>query len=463
MISYFIDVLLLQLLFALFFEAAFRATSLHRWNRFYLIFTPLLALILPLVPLPFFPSPVNNIFVVALNEVVISTGKAIEPSQVLTPDSGKFSLFALWLWGALLFTVYLFHKVFKLVSILKKGNFQQKENYTLVILPQSFDAFSFLRFICVGNQLPENHLKTIIAHEKIHLRLWHSLDLIYFEMLKVIFWFNPLHWIFQKRLSEIHEYQVDAYTRSFPFESVLIQYFEVPGLPLTHPFFKPSLIKKRLIMLRKHTSPLAKFARLTLLMPLLAAMLFYVSCKQEAKLTVSEKLDQIAKDLDERDSALTKEESKKLFDLVLKNIRINKETNIPKTKITKVDSLAADELSVPFAVIDEVPVFPGCENVVDEVKKDCFQEKINQHIRDNFQYPIIAQEMGIQGRVYVQFTINENGLVEDTRLRGPDPLLEQEVLRIIELLPQFIPGKEDGKPVKVPFSLPVNFVLNDIN
>lgn len=460
MISYLIDVLLLQLLFALFFEASLRSTSLHNWNRIYLLITPLLALLLPKIPLPFFSNPVYNTFTVALNEVVVGAQAVVENRQVLSPETETYSLVTYWILGMVLFMSFLLFKVYKLISRLKKGVFQYHQDYTLVRLPQSFEAFSFLRFICVGNQLPEAHLETVIAHEKIHLRLKHSLDLIYFEILKVVFWFNPLHWVFQKRLAEIHEYQVDAYTKSFPFESVLIRYFEVPGLPLTHPFFKHSLIKKRLIMLRKHTSLLTKIFRLSLLLPLLALMLFYVSCKQETKRSVSEQLDQIAKDLDERDSSLTKEESKKLFDLVLQNFKKNYEANSPITRITQVDSLEDGVLTVPFAVIDEVPVFPGCEKMPDDAKKDCFQEKMNEHIRNHFQYPAIAQEMGIQGRVYVQFTINENGIVENTRLRGPDPLLEEEVRRIVSLLPQFTPGKQDGNPVKVPFSLPVNFKLD---
>lgn len=459
MISYLIDVVLIQLLFALFFELVLRPTSLHRWNRFYLIITPLLALILPKIPLSFFPNSINNNFAVSLNEVVVSAQKVIENEQVLSTETTGGNMFNLWLTGAILFAAFLLFKIYKLAGKLKKGEFQQKENYTLVILPQSFEAFSFLRFICVGNQLPEAHLEKVIAHEKVHIRLKHSIDLIYFEILKVVFWFNPLHWVFQKRLTEIHEYQVDAYTKSFPFESVLIRYFEVLGLPLTHPFFKHSLIKKRLIMLRKHTSPLAKIFRLSLFLPLLALMLFYVSCKQEAKRSISEQLDQIAKDLDERDSSLTKEESKKLLDLVIQNSKKNNEANSPISRIIEVESSKNDGLTVPFAVIDEVPVFPGCENLPGEAKRDCFQEKMNNHIRENLQYPEIAQEMGIQGRVYVQFTINENGNIEGIRLRGNDPMLEDETRRIVNLLPQFTPGKQDGKPVKVVFSLPVNFKL----
>jgi TonB family protein len=84
---------------------------------------------------------------------------------------------------------------------------------------------------------------------------------------------------------------------------------------------------------------------------------------------------------------------------------------------------------------------------------------MNEHIRTHFQYPVEAQEKGIQGKVYVQFIINKEGAVEGVRLRGPDKQLEDEVRRMVSLLPQMKPGKQQGRPVNVPFSIPVNFVL----
>jgi protein TonB len=84
---------------------------------------------------------------------------------------------------------------------------------------------------------------------------------------------------------------------------------------------------------------------------------------------------------------------------------------------------------------------------------------MNEHIRTHFQYPAEAQEKGIQGKVYAQFVINEEGNIESIRLRGPDKQLEDEVRRIVQSLPQMQPGKQKGRPVKVPFSIPVNFVL----
>lgn len=118
-----------------------------------------------------------------------------------------------------------------------------------------------------------------------------------------------------------------------------------------------------------------------------------------------------------------------------------------------------EDVDVPFAVIEDVPLFPGCEKVAKSERRKCFQEQINKHIRKNFRYPEIAQEMGVQGRVYVNFIISKDGSITNIRMRGPDKNLEKEAKRIISKLPKMTPGKQRGRPVRVPFSIPISFRL----
>ena len=118
------------------------------------------------------------------------------------------------------------------------------------------------------------------------------------------------------------------------------------------------------------------------------------------------------------------------------------------------------DMDIPFAIIEDVPLFPGCENVPKSKRRKCFQEKIMKHINKNFRYPEIAQEMGIQGRVFVQFMIGKDGNISGIRTRGPDKNLEKEANRIISKLPRMTPGKQRGRPVRVPFSIPITFKLN---
>ena len=100
-----------------------------------------------------------------------------------------------------------------------------------------------------------------------------------------------------------------------------------------------------------------------------------------------------------------------------------------------------EEVEVAFAVIEDVPVFPGCEGLSKSETKDCFQRKVQEHVVKNFRYPETALELGIQGRVSVVFMIDSKGYTTNVRSRGPDKILETEAERIISLLPKMQPGK----------------------
>ena len=82
-------------------------------------------------------------------------------------------------------------------------------------------------------------------------------------------------------------------------------------------------------------------------------------------------------------------------------------------------------------------------------------------MQKHFQYPELALEMGINGKVFVMFDVDREGLITKIRTRGPHQLLEKEAARIVSLLPKMTPGKQRGKPVRVPYALPINFQLID--
>ena len=149
------------------------------------------------------------------------------------------------------------------------------------------------------------------------------------------------------------------------------------------------------------------------------------------------------------------EDEEEVEETVIESTETNEEEII---EIVEVEE-EFEEVDVPFAVIEDVPIFPGCEKVDKSQRRDCFQDKMNRHIRKNFRYPEIAQEMGIQGRVYVNFIIAKDGQITNIRMRGPDKNLEKEAERVISKLPKMIPGKQRGQLVRVPFSIPIVFML----
>ncbi len=150
------------------------------------------------------------------------------------------------------------------------------------------------------------------------------------------------------------------------------------------------------------------------------------------------------------------EDEEEVEETIIESTETSQDEEVIEIEEVEVDEIDED-ISVPFAVIEDVPIFPGCEGASD--KKACFQEQMQKHIRKHFRYPEIAQEMGVQGRVNVMFVIQRDGSIGGIRMRGPDKNLEAEALRIIELLPDMTPGKQRGRAVKVPFSIPITFRL----
>ncbi|WP_299224627.1 energy transducer TonB [uncultured Psychroserpens sp.] len=130
--------------------------------------------------------------------------------------------------------------------------------------------------------------------------------------------------------------------------------------------------------------------------------------------------------------------------------------------IAKIDEVyvedVEEDIEIPFAVIENVPIFPGCEKGSKKEQMDCFQKQMKLHVKKHFTYPEDALDAGISGKVHVLFVIDKTGCVAKIRSRGPDELLENEAERIIGLLPQMIPGKQRGRPVSMSYSIPISFV-----
>lgn len=150
------------------------------------------------------------------------------------------------------------------------------------------------------------------------------------------------------------------------------------------------------------------------------------------------------------------EDEEEVEETVIESTETSQEEEIVEVEDVAMEEVDED-LDVPFAVIENVPVFPGCEKESD--KRKCFQKMMQKHINKNFRYPEIAQDMGIQGRVSVMFTIQKDGSIGNVRMRGPDKNLEKEAARIIGKLPRMTPGKQRGRAVRVPFSIPITFKL----
>jgi protein TonB len=149
---------------------------------------------------------------------------------------------------------------------------------------------------------------------------------------------------------------------------------------------------------------------------------------------------------------------------IIESTETSQNADIEIVEIAEIKVVEAEEeeiADIPFAVIENVPVYPGCENAPDnESKKRCMSEKVQKFVLDNFN-TALASELGLEGRqrIFVTFRINKFGDVDDVRARAPHASLEKEAIKIVKSLPHMTPGKQRGVPVGVSYGLPIIFQI----
>lgn len=155
------------------------------------------------------------------------------------------------------------------------------------------------------------------------------------------------------------------------------------------------------------------------------------------------------------------EDEEEVKETVIESTESDQKQKIVKVEAVKVVEVEED-IDVPFAVIENVPVFPGCEGGNNDAKRDCMSKKISDFVNKKFNTEL-ASELGLSGRqrINVIFKIDKTGAITGIRARAPHPGLEKEAERVISQLPKMQPGKQRGKPVNVPYSLPIVFQVQD--
>ncbi|MFD2914961.1 energy transducer TonB [Psychroserpens luteus] len=156
------------------------------------------------------------------------------------------------------------------------------------------------------------------------------------------------------------------------------------------------------------------------------------------------------------------EDEKEIEETVIESTETDQTEEIVEVEEIEVEEVEED-IDVPFNVIENVPIFPGCENEKgNNAKKQCMSDKISKFVNKKFDTDL-ASELGLSGRqrINVIFKIDKTGNIVGIQARAPHPGLEKEAKRVIGLLPKMKPGKQRGKPVNVPYSLPILFQVQD--
>ena len=133
-------------------------------------------------------------------------------------------------------------------------------------------------------------------------------------------------------------------------------------------------------------------------------------------------------------------------ELDIADVEADQETEVAIVEMTEEEEEEEEQI---FMIVENMPEFPGGDLA------------LRKYIAENVKYPEIAKENGLSGKVFVQFVINQRGEVENVKIaRGVDPALDKEAIRVVQGLPKWKPGSQRGKPVKVSYTVPINFQLN---
>lgn len=479
MLQYIIQVVLFQLGFLLMYELLLKKETFFNINRLYLLVTPLVSLLLPLLKIESLSTlvpadSISEISQVLLPEVYIGgQPENIQQLPAVNVVQGQGLQINWWLVtyfaGVVLSLILLLKKYQNLNHLFRFRRISEDKELRIIEVPNSKIACTFYKTVFLGDKLSEAEKQQILSHELVHVKQKHSLDLVFFEALKIIFWFNPLVYIYQSRIATLHEFIADANvvkttTRRSYYEQLLNTAFNTQNISFINQFFNHSLIKKRIIMLQKSRSKtIAKFKYLFVL-PLLFMMLTYVSCSEDKE--GIEKDEPIYQQLTEIKLAvqegkeLSLEEKEELFE-IMKVVMDNEDrpTPPPLPPFEKSEASKDNSNAIPFGVIEEVPVFEGCEDLSsNEERKKCMSNKISQFVNRNFNTGL-GKELNLSGihRVIAQFRINDTGQIVDVKARASRPELEAEAIRVISELPEMQPGKQDGENISVMYSLPIVF------
>ena len=283
--------------------------------------------------------------------------------------------------------------------------------------------FSFFNLLFINKALhsDNNSSRQIIKHEEIHIKQLHSVDVLLVETLIIFQWFNPFTYILRNAIAENHEYLADRGTIA-AIENIS----EYKVLVLSHSIqqrtsmfannFSYSLIKNRLKMMEKQKSTFRMTLSVIGFVMILAIVA--LSCSLENK--------------------------------PAKAARPPAQVNQPKvSKPAVAKKQQQPENDTIYIVVKNMPEFPK--------GKKAFLK----YLSDNINYPAQAKEKRIQGRVFINFTVEKDGTISGINvLRGIGGGCDEEAVRVVKAMPRWIPGKQHGKPVRVDFNLPVKFVLN---
>ena len=434
-LTYDLKVAVLLAVFYMFYRLMLARETFHRVNRIVLLLTAVASYVLPLC-------------VITIHETVImqrAAHVAVGSFQVdmmneepVTP-LWQIVLPILFIIGMMVTLVHTLSSLFRIIRIIRHSEqYPQTDGTTICVTGNaSLTPFSWMHYIVMNRSDYETCDAAILAHERGHIRLHHSWDLLLVDTLTALQWFNPAMWMLRSDLRAIHEYEADAAVLSQGINARQYQYLLITkaagigGYSLANGI-SHSTLKNRINMMLHTKSDRSRLLKLLALLPIVG-----IALAVNAEKVVDVRYEESQKGIAEK-----KAETAAAFTTTLKY------DTIPGETFTAVGTFEPVQGDV-FDVVEEMPQYPGGP------------QALFKFLGENVHYPEEAEKAGIQGRVIATFVVEKDGSIsQPTVVKSVDPLLDAEAIRVISAMPNWKPGRQNGKVVRVKYTVPLSFNLD---
>ena len=458
-LTYDLKVAVMLAVFYMFYRLLLARETFHRVNRIVLLLTAVASFVLPLCVITMHETvTVEAVPTIQVGDMMMNAAPIAEPAtpwwQILLPI-----LFIIGMVATLGNTLW---SLFRIISLISKSEKHPQDDGTIICVTGNADMapFSWMLYIVMNRSDYEEHNETILAHERGHIRLHHSWDLLLVDTLTAFQWFNPAIWMLRSDLRAIHEYEADGEVLSQGINARQYQYLlitkaaSIGGYSLANGISHSTLKNRINMMLHKKSNP-TRLLKLIALIPIVAVALAvnaetvtdYVYGEPETLQPVKKgKVNATIKT--GMNSAITVVAADAEQDAEQADNNTNKVNDIVKDKEGDDPDLQKNDNDKAYDVVEEMPQYPGGVG------------KLMEYVSMNVRYPKEAESKSIQGRVIITFVVEKDGSITDAEvIKSVDPALDAEALRVVKAMPKWTPGKQEGKPIRVKYTMPITFAL----
>ena len=444
---YDLKVAVLVAVFYMFYRLLLARETFHRVNRVVLLATAVASFVLPLCVITLHKTVVvEAVPQVSIGSVQVDVADAAEPDAPLWPTL----LPILYIIGVAVTLGHTLLSILKVLLLIRRSErHRQPDGVTICVTGNAAVApFSWLTYIVMNRGDYAAQDAAILAHERGHIRLGHSWDVLLVDLLTALQWFNPAIWMLRQDLRAIHEYEADGEVLSQGINARQYQYLLISkaagigGYSIANGI-NHSTLKKRIHMMTNRKSKGSHLLKLLAIVPIVGTALA-LNARTVTDYVYDEPQKQQPVKKGQKAGAL-KVNNQKMQVVTSKKT----ENNSTITVNSPVAEPAAEKV---YDVCDEMPQFPGGTS------------ELMKFLSMNIRYPKEAEEKGEQGRVIVTFVVGRDGTISDAAVRkSVSPQLDAEALRIVNAMPTWTPGKQNGEPVRVKYTIPVTFRLQGDN